>query len=114
MPKFKVGDKVKIKPWELLIEEFGFSSDETINCPGHMPLRMYDDLADQEYEILNIDPSGLIDLGGACGWKIFKEMLELSDGTAEYPKCAEVAKYQNPDIEDILAYRVAGFCLKSY
>lgn len=113
MPKFKVGDKVKIKPWELLIEEFGFSSDETINCPGHMPLRMYDDLADQEYEILNIDPSGLIDLGGACGWKIFKEMLELSDGTAEYPKCAEVAKYQNPDIEDILAYRVAGFCLKA-
>ena len=75
MPKFKVGDNVKIKPWELLIEEFGFSSDETIGCPGYMPLRMYDDLADQEYEILNIYPSGLIKLRGVCGWKIFKECL---------------------------------------
>ncbi len=96
MSKFKPGDIVKIKPWEIMEAEFGISGI-SIDCLYHVTPEMYDDLKDKEYEIEAISDNR-VRLKGMKKWNISFDMLMLAGENFEYPECFAVKQYGHKEI----------------
>lgn len=96
MNKFKPGDIVKIKPWEVMEAEFGITG-RSIDCLYHVTPEMYEDLKDKEYEIERISDNRIV-LKGVENWSISSDMLMLAGENFEYPKCFSVKQYGHKEI----------------
>ena len=80
MSKFKVGDIVKVRDWDDMVEEFGLTPNRNIDCKFYFTEKMRH-LCGQTAKISGISGAvlHLTDLSGNCinSWTFSDDMLEL-------------------------------------
>ena len=75
LSSFNVGDKIRVKQWVDMVEEFGFSPDgENINTTSFFKSEMKD-LCGRFFIIDEIKKDGRISLGGSV-WYVTAEMIK--------------------------------------
>jgi hypothetical protein len=74
--EMKPGDKVKIRQWDDMAQEFGVDKDGDINSGDLLFLREMRPLCGTEVEVLKVEPDGVLDVKGCDEWFFNKSFIE--------------------------------------
>lgn len=107
-PQFKIGDKVKLRPWDELEKEYGLDEDGDINCSSYyLDRSFYDDYKDKILTVSNVDTDETVKVGGCFQWipccALIKENEEKTEiGTANVQEHYKKAAMQPIEVMQTL------------